>query len=334
MRMASGALAARGWLVVGFVAILVVAGCSPRGSQETAASQANTAIPVFGADAHQVLPATVTDVSGEQITVTDTSRIVSLNGGISETLVAMGMVGSIVGRDVSSDFPEVATVEVVTNGHDVSPEGVLSLAPTLVLADERTGPPESLETIQNAGVPVVRVPEVWALADLAKRVEAIAAATGQVQAADAINSSIAAELETIETPQDQAAPVVAFLYLRGTAAVYLLGGKGSGGDDIIAAAGGIDAGTKAGLDSFTPLTPEALVNSAPDVILVMSKGLDSVGGKEGLLQLPGVSATPAGRDGRIIAVPDGELLSFGPRTPSTVRELAAQLYSGQSGSGA
>jgi iron complex transport system substrate-binding protein len=118
---------------------------------------------------------------------------------------------------------------------------------------------------------------------------------------------------------------VAFLYLRGTSAIYLLGGKGSGADDLITRAGGVDVGAEAGLPPFTPLTAEALANLNPDVILVMTKGLESVGGVAGLTQLPGVAQTSAGREGRVIAVDDTVLLSFGPRTSALVQLMAKAL---------
>jgi len=52
---------------------------------------------------------------------------------------------------------------------------------------------------------------------------------------------------------------------------------------------------------------------------------ESVGGVDGLLSLPGVAQTPAARDRRVVVVPDGELLNFGPRTPRTLAEIARQL---------
>jgi iron complex transport system substrate-binding protein len=118
---------------------------------------------------------------------------------------------------------------------------------------------------------------------------------------------------------------VAFLYLRGTASIYLLGGKGSGADAMIAAAGGIDVGAQANLNPFTPLTPEALAQAKPDVLLVMTKGLKSVGGLSGLLSLPGVSQTPAGVNKQIIAVDDGLLLAFGVDTKNLVSALQVAL---------
>ena len=56
----------------------------------------------------------------------------------------------------------------------------------------------------------------------------------------------------------------------------------------------MDAGTAIGLAKFRPLTSEGLINAAPTCILVMSGGLESVGGVDGLLKLPGVGQTPAG----------------------------------------
>ena len=98
--------------------------------------------------------------------------------------------------------------------------------------------------------------------------------------------------------------------------MYLIAGPGSGADSMIDAAGGIDAGTAMGLDRpFTPITSEALVEAAPDVFLLTTTGLESVGGIDGLLEIPGIAQTPAGRDRRIVTVEDGLLYSFGSRTP-------------------
>ncbi|NED80743.1 ABC transporter substrate-binding protein, partial [Streptomyces sp. SID11233] len=95
----------------------------------------------------------------------------------------------------------------------------------------------------------------------------------------------------------------------------------------------VDAGKESGLrKDFTAITSEALAKAAPDAILVMSKGLDSVGGVDGLLKIPGVAETPAGLDRRVVSVDDGVLLNYGPRTDEVLATLVDQLY-GTSGSG-
>lgn len=96
---------------------------------------------------------------------------------------------------------------------------------------------------------------------------------------------------------------------------------------MIEAIGGVDAGSAAGLTKFRPLTSEGLINAAPDVILVMSAGLASVGGVEGLLKLPGIAQTPAGAGRRIVDMDDGVLLTFGTRSGPAVQALASAVYS-------
>jgi len=171
----------------------------------------------------------------------------------------------------------------------------------------------------ESGARVVEVPEAWTLTDMVPRTRAVADAV----AVDP--TGLLAALPTADATTAADAPRVAFLYLRGTSAIYLLGGVGSGADAMITAAGGIDAGAAAGLDPFTPLTAEALVSLDPDILLVMTGGLDSVNGIDGLLELPGVAQTAAGRERRVIAVDDEVLLSYGPRTGALVELLRAAL---------
>lgn len=250
-------------------------------------------------------------------------RIVSLATGVGETLVALGVGDRVVGRDETSEVPVAA--DVVTQAHNVSAERVIALAPDLVIVDARATPPEALQQIEASGTRIIEVPEAWTLADMSPRIQAIAEAIG-VDAAPLL-ATLPSEGATSASPE---APRVAFLYLRGTSAVYLLGGQGSGADALIAAAGGVDAGAEAGLEAFTPLTAEALVDLDPDVLLVMTGGLESVDGMEGLLALPGVAQTTAGRERRVIAVDDEVLLSYGPRTGALIellREALAQAAS-------
>jgi iron complex transport system substrate-binding protein len=109
--------------------------------------------------------------------------------------------------------------------------------------------------------------------------------------------------------------------------VYLIAGPGSGADEMIEAAGGTDAGTAMGLDRpFTPITSEALTEAAPDVILMTTTGLESVGGVDGLLDIPGLGQTPAGEHRRIVDMDDSVLLAFGPRIGATIEALATAIY--------
>jgi iron complex transport system substrate-binding protein len=94
---------------------------------------------------------------------------------------------------------------------------------------------------------------------------------------------------------------------------------------LIESAGGLDAGADSGVVGTVSVTPEAIVASAPDVIVTTEEGLLALGGVEGLLATPGFAETPAGRSGRVLAYPEGDFLTFGPRIAETLGLFIADL---------
>lgn len=275
------------------------------------------------------LPVTVTSADGRKVTVRKSDRIVPLSGSLSEIVFTLGLGDHVVARDITATFEQAGQLPVVTRGHDVSAESVLSLRPDLVLAETTTGPAEAIGQIRDAGIPLVTIEGAKSLADVGTRIGAVADTLGVAAAGRELTTRseerIAAVQKDIPAKHDR--PRVAFLYVRGSASVYLIGGKGSGATPLIEAAGALDAGADSGLEKdFTTITTEALAQAAPDAILVMSKGLESVGGVDGLVELPGVAQTPAGMDRRIVSIDDGVLLNYGPRTDQVLRSLVEQLY--------
>ncbi|MFG2875987.1 hemin ABC transporter substrate-binding protein [Streptomyces sp. NPDC048337] len=276
------------------------------------------------------LPVTVPSADGNRVTVASADRVVPLTGSLNEIVHTLGLGPQVVARDITATFEQAARLPVVTRGHEVSAESVLSLRPTLVLAETTSGPAEAIQQIRDAGIPVLVVAPAKSLDDVPKRIDAVAAALGVKDAGDRLNQRtadrIAAARKAIPTTSGKK-PRVAFLYLRGTASVYLLGGSDSGAASLLEAAGAVDTGKESGLGKdFTPITSEALAAAAPDAILVMSKGLESVGGTDGLIKIPGVAQTPAGLDRRVVTVDDGILLNYGPRTDQVLTSLITQLY--------
>jgi iron complex transport system substrate-binding protein len=254
-----------------------------------------------------------------QLTV---SRVVVLANGVAEIIQSLNAQSIIVGRDISSTEDSLADIPIVTSGHQVLPEKVIALKPDLVLIDASTGPKAAIETIKSAGITVIETPESWSLKDLPIKVRAVGRAIGAQEEAEALVQQLD---ESFKASLIQNSPRVAFLYLRGTSSIYLIGGAGSGADSLLAAIGAIDVGAQTLDRPFNTLTAESLAELNPDAILVMSKGLQSVGGIDGLLKLPGVAQTRAGKNSAVIDVDDSLLLSFGPRTPSLVDALAKAI---------
>jgi iron complex transport system substrate-binding protein len=247
------------------------------------------------------------------------SRVVVLANGVAEIINALNAKSILVGRDISSTEKELKDIPIVTSGHQVLPEKIIELKPDLVIIDASTGPKAAIDQIRTAGIKIVETPESWTLSDIPTKVSAVASAIGAPAQGDLLNQAFNKELKnSISAIKAR----IAFLYLRGTSSVYLIGGPGSGSDSLIEAIGATDVGAESLPNPYNTMTAESLATLNPDVIIVMTKGLQSVGGVSGLLKLPGVAQTQAGKNQAVIDVDDSLLLSYGPRTPSLVTALA------------
>jgi iron complex transport system substrate-binding protein len=268
----------------------------------------------------------INSVASKSVSASQTpqfSRVVALANGSAEIIASMGHLDILIGRDVASDTPELESVEVVTSGHQIVAEKILSLKPDLVIIDESSGPSSALQVLEAAGIRITKISEAWQLSHIDRKVSELAQAIGTIDDGKALTASL--QMSTREIAKIPTGKTIAFLYLRGGSAVYLIGGKGSGTDSLITAIGGIDAGAQKFENPFTPMTAEAIATLNPDVFLVMSKGLESVGGVEGLIALPGIAQTQAGKNRAIVAVDDSLLLSFGPRSYSLLAALAQSV---------
>jgi iron complex transport system substrate-binding protein len=251
-------------------------------------------------------------------------RIVTVGGAITETAFALGAGNHIVGVDTSSLYPEVATTLAhVGYQRTLSAEGVLALAPTLVLASSEAGPPSAIEQIRSAGVRVETVSAAPSITAARARIVDIASILGRdsSRTVAAFDAELAQAQHFVSTVAVR--PNVLALYARGANTVLVFG-RDTSAAAMIDLAGGANAVTA--FEGSRPLTSEAVVEASPDVILLPSRGLDSLGGIDGLLGLPGIRQTPAGTARRIITVDDLLLLGFGPRTGAAVLELAEKLH--------
>jgi iron complex transport system substrate-binding protein len=285
------------------------------------------------------LPVTVTDFTGEHVTVRDVDRILALDsyGTLGTTVYALGLGNRLVGRDVSTGIPALRDLPLVThNGHELNAEAILELYPSVVLTDYSIGPLEVQLQLKDAGIPVVILEDARSRERIAPQIEAVAEVLGVPDAGRALVERTEAEIREAEEEVARLAPSdpddrirMVFLYLRGNAGVYYWFGRDSGADDLIASLRGVDVATEVGLKGMRPIDAEGLVKAQPEMFLMMSDGLESVGGVEGLTEVAGIADTTAGRTGCVVDMSDFEILSFGPQFPATLRALARAVYSTQ-----
>jgi iron complex transport system substrate-binding protein len=261
-------------------------------------------------------------VSGLVRAQTNPPRIVSLDGTVSEILSDLGLENRLVGVDVTSTYPE-SLKKLPKMGHNrtISAEGVLAQQPTLVLTTEKAGAKsEVLNQIRSAGVTVVSFKQEFSVEGTKKLISDVATACRVLSKAKALTRRVDAEVATVQKATGK--PSVLFIYARGTGTM-LVAGKGTPVEKMIELAGGQNATPQ--FADFKPLTTEALVAADPDVILLFDSGLESLGGASGLLSVPGVAQTKAGKNRRFVTM-DGHLLTgFTPRLGKALSELSKAI---------
>lgn len=252
---------------------------------------------------------------------TSNERIVSLNGAITETLVDLGQRSNIVGIDITSTFPADlnTTATQLEHVNKINIEALMALKPTIVYIAKKDLNDNLKKQLEDASIKLVVIDQVFSVDGTKQLIKEIASSLNLTDYA-ALVAKIdqdQAQLKTLETK-----PKVLFIYARGAANLFVAGDK-TPMQNIIELAGGQNAVT--GFEDFKPLTPEALLNSNPDVILMFDTGLQSMGGVDGVLKIEGLDRTNAGKNKKIIAM-DGLLLTgFTPRVGEAVTQLNQQL---------
>ncbi len=257
----------------------------------------------------------------------DTSRIVSLGGDMTELIYELGLGDSLVGIDVTTVGPPAA-MELPSVGiaRFLAPEGVLAVSPTLVLADTDTEPPTALQQLRDAGVAVEIFETPTTFEEYFTKIADLAALLGVESEGQQLIERLRQEIDDIisGTADWEQTPRALYLYTRGPGTLLLFG-EGMTTHALIEGAGATDVGTESGVSGFINVTPEALVAAAPDVIIVPSEGLADIGGIDGLLEIPGIAETPAGKNRAILDYPQGDFLTMGPRVPASLQLLIQDL---------
>ena len=258
----------------------------------------------------------------------DTSRLVAIGGDITEIVYALGEEKRLIARDSTSLYPAAATaLPDVGYMRALSPEGILAVNPSAIIAVEGSGPPEALAVLRNASVPFETVPQHFDRDGILSKIETVGALLGVPDKAKALEGKVAADLDAAiadaaRRPAAERKRVLFILSAQG--GKILVSGTGTAADGIIRLAGADNAaGTFAG---YKPLTDEAIIEAKPDAILMMDRGGDHAMSDDELLKQPALSLTPAAAKKAILRMDGLYLLGFGPRTAGAVRDLNVALY--------
>lgn len=244
-------------------------------------------------------------------------RIISLNGSITETLVALDYNNQIVGVDVTSTYPQSIKNSATDLGHvnKITIESIMELKPTLILGLENEISEELKKQLATAKIPLQLLTLKHNIEGSKELIQEVSKAVKSDNYSSLL-TSIDADFKDLIILENK--PKVLFIYARG-AGMMMVAGTNTPVDEMIILAGGQNAITS--FSDYKPLTPESLLVTNPDYILLFDTGLQSLGGIEGVLKIDGITQTNAGKSKNIIAM-DGQLLSgFGPRVGQAVKDL-------------
>lgn len=257
------------------------------------------------------------------------SRIVAIGGSVTEIVYALGEESRLVGRDSTSVYPPDA-LKLPDTGYirALSPEGVLSLNPDLILSLDGAGPPPALEALKAAGVRTVTIPEGFDRKAIVDKIDAVGAALGVEEKAKALAAKIEASLDTaVASSVTQGKKARVLFILSPREGRLMAAGERTQADGIIKMAGAENV--LSDIEGYKPVSDEAVIASAPEVILMMTGTGDHSASDETVLALPAIAETPAGKAKRIVRMDGMYLLGFGPRTADAIVSLHEALYGKQ-----
>lgn len=258
-------------------------------------------------------------------------RLVVMGGPITEIVFALGASGNVVGSDKTSLYPaEAQKLPSVGVYRALSAEGVLSLNPTKVISGSGIGPAAAVKQLQASGIPLVIVENPRSEETLFAAIEKLGREVSREKEAGVLAAKIRGQLaEVRKLMQGRAAPRVVFLMgMGGTASAA---GTGTQADGIITLAGGKNIFSE--FRGYKPVSEEAILKAAPDVILVASHtkegDVSAPADPEKYLKRFGFKSIGAQGGAKIVPLDIGEFLIIGPRAGETSLKLARIFYDGK-----
>lgn len=264
---------------------------------------------------------------------TQVNKIVSIGGSVTEIIYALGQEDRLIARDTTSLFPiEAQQLPDVGYIRRLSPEGVLSINPELIITLEGAGPPEAVDVIKSSNIPIVQIPESYDEEGVISKILSVGRALSKTDEAVQLANKVRADFVKAQGIINSIQKLKKVMFvLSANGGKILAAGRNTSADGMIKMAGAENA--LANMEGYKPVTDEAIVNAAPEVIIMMQRHGTDLTASNDVLAYPAIAATPAGREKLIIKMDGLYLLGYGPRTGKAVLELSDSIYKKPSNGG-
>ncbi|CAM2995261.1 heme/hemin ABC transporter substrate-binding protein [Moritella viscosa] len=256
-------------------------------------------------------------------------RIISAGAGVTELLIALDKQDDLVAVDLTSRYPAVSKLPVIGYHRQLSAEGVLSLAPDILIGSSEMGPQSTLDQLVQSGVEVMVLPTETTTKNLLDTITLLGEKLGRKSEAKQLTTKLNHDINQLEANQHKIKTPKKMLFLllndKGT---YTAAGSNTTAHSVMTLAGATNPA--AALNSYQALSAESFLAMAPESILVSGRHWKKYQDIDTLIaEMPLLAQTPAGRNNAIYVI-DGRALvgGLGINSIEQAKQLQRKLYPG------
>ncbi|MFY9105524.1 ABC transporter substrate-binding protein [Aliarcobacter cryaerophilus] len=253
------------------------------------------------------------------VTFSYASKIVSVGGSITETVVALGHSNELIGVDLSSSYPKEITSKLPNVGYwiDLPQEGILSLKPEIVIISNQAGPKKLVDSLPSYGIKTYIIDDQPSIESAKKKIMQVGEVLKEEQKAQEIIARIEKNVSKMqEEIKSKKKPKVLFLFSRGEGTTMAAGTATKAGVMIGLAGGENIITTK----QFSQISGEAILQMNPDVIITSNHTVET-GIDKNI-----VDSTNAGKNGKIFNMDMILISGFTVRTDYALQELSCKFF--------
>lgn len=275
-------------------------------------------------------PTTMQDREGNEFNVpTQVNTIISTAPSNTEVLVALGLADKLVAVDkysadvegISEDIPKI-------DFRNPDAEAIIALNPDIVIASghNKAGDEDPFALIKEAGIPVAYIPSSYSIDGIYGDIEFIASLTGTEKEGTELVNSMKKEVEAIKAIGDTITDKKNVYFEIGSGSGLYTFGNETFLNELIETVGATNI--FANENSWITVTPEAVIDANPDVILANIPGTNEAGktAVEDIMSREGWDTINAVKDGDVYQIDKNSSSRPSQNVIKALKEIAKAIY--------
>ena len=256
----------------------------------------------------------------------NSNSIVVAGGSITEIIYFLNLQNKLVGVDVTSNYPlnakKLPSIGYIRN---LSIEGLLSLKPNLILAEESIGPPIIVKQLNKTSVEFRIIKNNYTIDGINEKFLCISKIL-DIEIKNNIDykkfvNNVKKLKSFVKNNNKEKKDILLILMMKGTSPI--IAGKNTSGHGFIKMIGQNNSMSK--VSGWKPVSSEEILIANPNYIIVTKRALKDFTSIEKFLKLPGISSTKAAKNKNVFIKDGMSLLGYGPRTINVAKEILINI---------